>query len=174
MPLPLASLAAAMAGLLGLHTDPANLTFLQMSGRGVVVFLWGIFIVRLGDRRLLGRNAGFDVLLVVVLGSVLSRGVNGQSAFFPTLGVSGVLVLLHHSLAWIAARSDAASRALKGTPRTLVSNGRLRHGEMRRSKITADDLEENLRLNGNASNVAAVREARLERNGNISVVLDQS
>src|SRR5882724_440448 len=165
----LATLTGTSINPLGLHTDSADLTFLQMTMRAIIVFFWGIFIIRLGDGRLLGRNAGFDMLLVVALGSVLSRGINGQSAFFPTLGVSGVLVLLHHLLAWLAAYSDRVSRILKGVPRILVSQGHPNQREMHRSKITKDDLEENLRLNGNVGRLANVAEARLERNGNISV-----
>ena len=67
-----------MDSLLGLHTPPSDLTFLQMGLRGVVVFLFGIVLFRLADRRFIGSNAGFDVLLGVVLGSVLSRAINGQ------------------------------------------------------------------------------------------------
>jgi uncharacterized membrane protein YcaP (DUF421 family) len=163
-------LAQISSDLLGLHSGPANLTFIQMGCRGIVVMIWGIVIVRLGDRRLLGRNAGFDMLLVVILGSVLSRGVNGQAAFWPTLGASGLLVLLHHLLGLAASRSNAISRLLKGLPRILVHDGKLNGREMKRSKITADDLDENLRLNGNVGSLSEVVEARLERNGSVSVV----
>ena len=141
-----------------------------MTVRAVVVFIWGVALVRLGDRRLLGRNAGFDMFLVVVLGSVLSRAVNGQSAFFATLGVSGVLVLLHHAVAVMACRWDWFSRFVKGTPRVLVRRGRVDERAMRQSRISPDDLDENLRINGNVTVHSAVEEARLERNGSISVV----
>ena len=155
---------------LGLDVPPGLLSLGQMCARAAVVFVWGIIIVRLGDRRLLGKNAGFDMLLVVVLGSVLSRAVNGQAAFFPTLGASAALILLHHLLGSAACRSDLLSRALMGLPRTLVRQGRVDHEQLRRSKMSRDDLEENLRLNGNVASAVAVEEARLERNGTISVV----
>mgnify|MGYP001556992334 FL=1 len=38
------------------------------------------------------------------------------------------------------------------------------------SRISPDDLDENLRLNGNVSEIREIKEARLERNGTISVV----
>src|SRR5882757_9766163 len=98
MPAFFAIVPAWLDEALGLQVPSADLNFWQMAARTVVVFIWGVVIVRLGDRRLLGKNAGFDVLLVVVLGSVLSRGINGQAAFGPTLGVSALLVLLHHLL----------------------------------------------------------------------------
>src|ERR1700709_2677256 len=106
--------------LLGLHAPPGNLTFLQMGLRSLVVFVFGIIIVRLGDRRLLGRNADFDMLLLVILGSVLSRAINGQASFFPTLGVSALLIFFHHLLGVLACHSDGFSKLVKGQPRVVV------------------------------------------------------
>ena len=159
--------------LLGLHVAPGDLSLLQLTARCLVVFLWGIVIVRFGDRRLLGRNAGFDVLLLVILGSVLSRAINGQAPFFRTLGVSAALVLFHHLLAVATSRWSWLSRVVKGNPRLLVVDGKILNEELRRARVTLDDLEENLRLNGNVAHAQQVVEARLERNGTVSVVKKQ-
>lgn len=156
--------------LLGLHIPPAGLSFSQMALRGLVVFVFGTVIVRLGDRRLLGKNATFDMLLLVVLGSVLSRAVNGQAAFFPTLGVSGLLVLFHHFVAVVSCRFPTVSWLVKGQARVVVKDGVIDQSELARCRISADDLDENLRVNGNVSEIHEVGEARLERNGIISVV----
>lgn len=156
--------------ILGLHVQASDLTFVQMATRTLVVFLFGVLIVRLADRRLIGKNAGFDVLLAVILGSVLSRGINGQASFFPTLGASALLILLHHFLAVLACHSSRISGLVKGQAKVVVKNGMIQKQELDRCRISADDLEENLRLNGNVSEMAKVKEARLERNGTISVV----
>ena len=156
--------------LLGLSLSPGELGWMQMTVRAVIVFTFGVLIVRLGDRRLLGKNAGFDMLLVVILGSVLSRAVNGDAAFFPTLGVSAVLVFMHHLVARLACKSHWFSRFIKGQPYVVVSNGELVPKALAEANVTRDDLDENLRLNGGVADLAKVREARLERNGTISVV----
>jgi len=155
---------------LGLNVQASELTFVQMAARSLVVFLFGVLIVRLGDRRLIGKNAGFDMLLVVVLGSVLSRAINGQASFFPTLGASALLILFHHLLAVLACHSSKISSLVKGQASVVVKNGTIQKQELDRCRISTDDLEENLRLNGNVSEVTKVKEARLERNGTISVV----
>lgn len=155
---------------LGLQVPPEKLTLLQMGGRTVVVFIFGVILVRVADRRFLGRSAGFDMLLGVVLGSVLSRAINGSAAFFPTLGACALLVGLHHVLGTLACRFHAFSDLVKGNAQVLVRNGKADARAMRKSKISIDDLEENLRLNGNVALPAEVGEARLERNGQVSVV----
>ncbi|HEY4247724.1 MAG TPA: YetF domain-containing protein [Lacunisphaera sp.] len=156
--------------LLGLHVVPASLSFSQMALRGLVVFLFGTLIVRLGDRRLLGKNATFDMLLLVILGSVLSRAVNGQAAFLPTLGVSGLLVLFHHLAGVLSCHFPVISKLVKGQARVVIKDGVVDPGELMRCRISPDDLDENLRLNGNVCEIREIKEARLERNGTISVV----
>jgi uncharacterized membrane protein YcaP (DUF421 family) len=170
----LSVLADAMDRALGLGVPATDLRFTHMATRSTVVFCFALLIVRLADRRFLGRNAGFDWMLGVVLGSVLSRGINGQAAFFPTLGASALLVLFHHVLSAVAFRFHGFSRLVKGQPRVLVRDGKIDESELSRSNITRDDLDENLRLNGNENGTDDIAEARLERNGSISVVKAKS
>lgn len=159
-----------MADWLGLYVDAADLSAGQMVARAVVVFVFGVVLARLADRRMLGQNAGFDIMLLVVLGSVLSRAINGQAAFFASLAASAVLVGLHHVVASVAFRSHGFSQWVKGRPRTLVRHGAVDREALAKSNITPDDLDENLRLNGGVDDIAQVAEARLERNGTVSVV----
>lgn len=156
--------------LLGLHAAADALTWVQIAARTVAVFGFGLFLVRVADRRFLGRNAGFDVLLAIVLGSVLSRAINGQASFFKTLAACFILVLLHRLVATIACRWSAFSRLIKGQAILLVKDGSPQSAAMKRADISLDDLLENLRLNANVADVGEVAEAWLERNGQVSVV----
>ena len=156
--------------LLGLHLNAGELEFAHMAWRSVVVFGFGIVLARLGARRLLARNAGFDIVVAVILGSVLSRAINADAAFFPTLGACALLVGLHHVMATLAFRCHWVSVLVKGRARVLVRDGQVDRAEMSRAKITDDDLNENLRLHGNLKEISDVAEARLERNGAVSVV----
>ncbi len=81
--------------LLGISTEPRELTFLQVAIRGVIIFIATLVMVRLSSKRSLAEKTAFDAVLVVIIGSMLSRAINGSAAFFPTLGSGFVLVLLH-------------------------------------------------------------------------------
>src|SRR4051812_22459158 len=90
---------------LGLGVEPKDLTFMEISLRGIIVFVTTLIMVRLGHKRSLARKTAFDAVLIVILASVLSRAINGSAAFFATLGGSVVIVLLHRLFAWIACYS---------------------------------------------------------------------
>jgi hypothetical protein len=61
--------------VLGLAVEPRNLTFVQISLRGIIVFLVTLAAVRLGHKRSLSRKTPFDAVLLVILVAVLSRAI---------------------------------------------------------------------------------------------------
>jgi len=69
--------------LLGLGVEPKDLTFSEVSLRGIIVFLATLIMVRLGHKRSLAQRTPFDAILLVILASVLSRAINGSAAFLP-------------------------------------------------------------------------------------------
>ena len=156
--------------LLGLGRDAAHLTFLQISLRGVVVFVVTLAIIRVGDRRFLSQKTAFDAVLGFILASMLARAVNGNSAFFPTLGGGLVLVLLHRLLASWSRRSHVVGYLVKGRQDILIRDGELDETVAVRNRLSRHDVLEDLRLLGNVRNVDDVALAVYERNGQISVV----
>ena len=67
--------------LLGISTEAKELTFLQVSVRGVIVFIATLVMVRLSSKRSLAEKTAFDAVLVVIIGSMLSRAINAILVF---------------------------------------------------------------------------------------------
>jgi len=155
---------------LGLGVEPKDLTFVQISVRGIVVFLATVIMVRLGHKRSLAHKTPFDAVLLVILASVLSRAINGSAAFFATLGGGVVLVLLHRLFAHLAYYSHGFGILVKGTPDVIVRDGQCDFDMMRRNHISIHDLEEDLRLGAHIDDLSRVRLARVERSGDISFI----
>jgi uncharacterized membrane protein YcaP (DUF421 family) len=158
------------APLLGLGLQPKDLTFLQVSLRGVLIFLLTLVMVRLSSRRSLAEKTAFDAILLVIIASVLSRAINGSAGFFTSIGCSFVLVLLHRFFSWVGCRSHAFGKLIKGCPAIIIENGRLQRDAMRRNLISDHDLEEDLRLDAQTEDVTKIKIARLERSGDVSFI----
>jgi uncharacterized membrane protein YcaP (DUF421 family) len=156
--------------LLGIGTEPRDLTFLQVSLRGVIVFIATLIMMRLGSKRSLAEKTAFDAVLIVIIGSMLARAINGSEAFFPTLGAGFVLVLVHRLFGVAAYYSHAFGILVKGQPVVLVQDGRVQQKNMLREHISKHDLEEDMRLDAATGDISKIRVARLERSGDISFV----
>ena len=156
--------------LLGLGVEPKDLTFVQISLRGIIVFLVTLTTMRLGHKRSLSRKTPFDAVLLVILAAVLSRAINGSAAFFATLGGGVVLVVLHRLFAHLAYYSHGFGILVKGRPDTIVHDGECDFRMMRRNHISMHDLEEDMRLGAHIDDLSRVRLARVERSGDISFI----
>jgi uncharacterized membrane protein YcaP (DUF421 family) len=156
--------------ILGLGVEPKDLTFIQISLRGVIVFIATLIMIRVGHKRSLARKAAFDVVLIVIVASVLSRAINGSAAFFATLGGGFVIVLFHRLFALIAYYSHWFGVLIKGQPDLIIEDGHLILGTMRRNHISRHDLEEDLRLGAKTDKVDNVRASYVERSGDISFI----
>lgn len=152
------------------HPGPQPFSALEMCLRALAIYLAGWAILRIGGNRFLGRETAFDIVLGFVLGSTLSRAINGSAPLGLTLAASGLLVALHHLLAWSTWRSHRLGILLKGEAEPLIRDGRPVPEGLRKHRISQGDLEEALRLNGKLDDPSQVKEARFERNGDISVV----
>jgi uncharacterized membrane protein YcaP (DUF421 family) len=154
---------------LGLGLLGDELTALQMGLRAVVVYAATVVIVRFGKKRFMGRATAVDVILGIMLGATASRAITGNAPFLPALAGAVVLVLMHWLLSAIAQRFPGFGWMVKGRSVVLVRNGEIDWEMMRRTHMSEHDLWQGLRNQG-VSDLKRVAEARLERNGELSVI----
>lgn len=153
----------------GVGVDAENVGVLQMALRTLVVYIFTLIIVRLGSKRFLGKHSSFDVIVGIMMGSVMSRAINSQAPFVPTLAAGAMMIALHWLLGWIAVHTDWLGPLIKGEPVLLIRDGQLQREGMHKALLTTQDLMEALRLQGYAD-PDSVHLAYLERDGTVSVV----
>lgn len=156
-----------------LGIDEKDLSFWQMALRAIVIYISAILMVRIGDKRFLGKTTAFDFLLGVIIGSVLSRAVNGGAPLIPSITAAAVLVLVHFLFASIAFKSRFFGKMIKGKSRVLIEDGKINWDNMKTSHITKHDLQSEVRQSGFIK-LEDVEYACLERNGQISIILKNS
>jgi hypothetical protein len=114
-------------------------------------------------------ETAFDAILIILIGSILSRGVSGTAPFFSSVLAAGWLIALHSVFSFMSCRSDRLSRLIKGNPTVLIKDGHVDRRMLRNVHMSEGDLEEDLRKKG-LRNASEVSEGRLERDGTLSVL----
>jgi uncharacterized membrane protein YcaP (DUF421 family) len=111
-----------------------------------------------------------DMVMTVVFGSTLSRGINGSASLASCLAASLTLVVLQRIFAQWSCRSERFSLLAKGRSELLVKDGHIDEEALRKHALTREDLEGDIRTNGLVDDISNIRVATLERSGQISVV----
>jgi uncharacterized membrane protein YcaP (DUF421 family) len=156
--------------IFGADGHPTQLTLLQVGLRCFLIFAIGLALVRMGDRRSLSEKTAFDAIFIVLLGSMLSRAINGTGPLLLTIGASVILMIIHRVCAWSAYRSHAFGKFIKGRDVTLVRDGNVDWDAMKSALVSKHDLEEDLRLDAKTEDASKIKIARLERSGDISFI----
>ena len=158
-----------MDAIFGVGND---LTVGQECARAVVVFTYGLLLLRLSGRRTFGNFSALDVIVSVIVGSALARAMTGSAPLAGTLAAAAVLVALHVIVSKIVVRSRWISRIVEGRPVRLAEAGHLDHAACRTAMISEADLSAAMRQHGlkGVSDIAEVDAVVLEPSGRISVL----
>ncbi|WP_454783553.1 DUF421 domain-containing protein [Legionella sp. WA2022007384] len=140
--------------------------------RAILLLIFCTLILRFGNRRF-KLNSSFDLLAIVILGGLISRGITGPATLISTLiGVSGIVVV-HKTLAILCRKFSFFENFFKGERYLLIKNGTLKHKTLNQLNITEKDITEQMRQQINRSSYKNVISAYLERTGQISFVLKE-
>jgi len=168
------SVSQTLSWIFGGDYPDHTLTIYQSAARAMIVYVLGLIFIRIGRNRLLGNITIMDGLLAIILGSVLSRAVNGSAAMTTTLSATGMIFVLHWCFTKWGARSHKIGRWMKGRPILLIEGGVINRPNLQRCHFSELDLIEQVRLASNLGEIAEVEQAYLERNGQVSVVFKRS
>jgi uncharacterized membrane protein YcaP (DUF421 family) len=138
--------------------------------RTVVIYVFILLAFRFTGKRQVGQLTPFDLVVLLIISNVVQNAVIGPDNSLGG-GLLGAVVIL--ALNWLVVeltfRSKRLRRMLEAEPTLLVHNGRILHDNLRRERLTLDDLHAALRRAG-VADLERVHVAVLEENGGISVI----
>lgn len=150
-----------------------ELPWWQLSIRAVVIFFFGLVLIRLFGRRAFGKQSPLDIVIAIVIGSNLSRALTGNAPLIPTLIATAIIVMLFWVMEHLAARSGMIAFIVKGRPIPLMKDRGLSEEMMKRVAVSRGDIEEAARQSG-IFELSRVDHAVLEPSGKISTLRAQS
>src|SRR4051795_8575066 len=138
--------------------------------RATVIFLFVFLVTRAIGRRELSSLEPFDLILLVVIGDLVQQGVT-QSDYSITgaIVVITTMAVLTVALSFVSFRVRRLRPVLEGEPIVLVEDGNVIERNLRRERMSREELE----AEGRQQQVASIDDMRwavLETNGSISVI----
>lgn len=138
--------------------------------RAVILYAFIVLVMRVIGRRELSSMSPIDLVLLIVLGDAVQQGLTQDdysvTGAFIVVGTIATLQLISSYLGY---RSKKIRHVLEGDPLVLIQDGRFIDRNMRRERLTPDDVGEEMRLQ-QIESFDEVKWAILERNGNLSFI----
>jgi uncharacterized membrane protein YcaP (DUF421 family) len=142
--------------------------------RGIALYVVVVFVMRVIGRRELSSMTPFDLVLMIILGDAIQQGLT-QDDYSVTGAILAVATIatLQVFTSYLSFRSRRARKILEGEPIVVIDRGQIVEHNLKRERMTADEVAEEMRQQQIAS-IDQVEWGILEANGSISFIQKQS
>jgi uncharacterized membrane protein YcaP (DUF421 family) len=138
--------------------------------RAGVIFAFLFVLTRVIGKRELGSLEPFDLILLIILGDALQQGLTQDDySLTGAILVVGTIAVLQVLVSWISYRFPKARPIIEGEPVIVVQDGEPIERNLKRERLTIDEIAEEAR-NNQIAHLSDVRFAILETNGQISFI----
>ena len=138
--------------------------------RAVLLYLFLLFVMRVIGRRELSTLSAVDLVLLIVLGDAIQQGLT-QDDYSVTGAIIAIstIAALQVLVSYVSFRSRRVRTVLEGHPIVVIQDGKLLEQNLRRQRMTPDELAEEMRIQ-QIANFEDVQWGILESNGQVSFV----
>lgn len=150
---------------------PAYAEFLlSLALRTAVVTVFLVVGLRLLGKRQIGQMNIYDLAMIMALANAVQNAMTAGKGDL-TVGIvsAGTLFIMGRGLTAAFLRSPALEQRVVGMPTVLVNDGQLAVDNMRRERVTEEQVMTALRQHG-LTNLHQVKMAVLEVDGTLSIV----
>ncbi len=138
--------------------------------RGLIVYVFLLFLIRLTGRRQAGMLTPFDFILLLILSNTVQNAMNGgDNSLGGGLFLAATLIAINWIMLLLSRHFRLVHWMLVGRPVFLVRDGAVQEKVMQRERISHHELMLAMRAAG-LTNIEQAKDVVLETNGTISVI----
>lgn len=137
--------------------------------KAVLIVLAGTFLLRFAGRKSISQMTLAQTVIMVGIGSLLVQPIAGRNIWL-TIGVGAILIITLIAMEYAQIKSDKIETFITGKSKVIIENGQLNEKNLRKMRLTVDQLEMKLRQS-NVTKISDIKWATLEANGQVGYTL---
>lgn len=146
--------------------------YLKIIFSTTVIYFFIIFALRLFGKKELAQLTTVDLVFILLISNAVQNAMVGpNNTLAGGVTAACTLFIWNYILKMILYKYHKLDNLIQGNPVLLIYKGFVREDNMRKTKITFEELYEAIREHG-VNEIKQVDLAMLERDGNISVLSD--
>lgn len=147
--------------------------YLLIAVSSAAVYIFIILFLRLFGKKELAQLSVFDLVFVLLISNAVQNAMVGENtSLWGGLTAAGTLFILNYGIKLLLYYFPRLGNIVQGKEVLLVYKGKIKIENLRRTRITIEELEEAIREHG----ISEIRKAdmvMLEVDGNISVISEE-
>jgi len=138
--------------------------------RGLALYVFVVFVMRVTGRRELSTLSPVDLVLIIILGDAVQQGLT-QDDYSVTGALIAVATIasLQVLTSYLSFKFGGVRRIVEGRPIVILQDGKIIEENLRRERLTLDEVCESMRLS-QIAHLEDVEWAILESNGELSFI----
>ncbi|HLR63237.1 MAG TPA: DUF421 domain-containing protein [Lentibacillus sp.] len=137
--------------------------------KSILIVIAGTLLLRLAGRKSISQMTLPQTVIMIGIGSLLIQPVSGNNIWV-TIAVGGILIITLFIMEYAQVKGNIFEKLITGKSKVMIENGTVNEQNMKKVRMTVDQLEMNLRMK-NVKNIDDVEWATLEPNGQVGFSL---
>lgn len=140
--------------------------------KALVLIIVGMLVLRLVSRKSISQMTIPTTIAMISIGTIIVQPIADHSILI-TIVAAAVFIIVLILVEWLQVRWNAFERLIKGPAVIVIAEGQLQPKNLRKLRLTVDELEMSLRGQG-ISRLSDVKTATIEPNGQLGYELQDS
>ncbi|NLD18641.1 MAG: DUF421 domain-containing protein [Clostridiales bacterium] len=138
--------------------------------RTIILYSIVLFVIRIMGKAELSKMSPFQLIVIFMIAELASIPIESPDVSMIT-GISAIFTLLFLQvfISFLSIKSEKLKNFFNGKPSVLIDKGAINEKELKKLRITINDLVEQLRIS-NSPSIVDVEYAVMESNGELSVI----
>lgn len=136
-----------------------------------ISYVYLIVVLLISGKRTLSKMNAFDIVVTIALGSVFATAILSRETIpvFNVFTALTILVLLQFTVTWCSVRSKKFAQLVKSSPCIIFHNGKIIEKNVRKERLTLEEIQSALRKNG-VDSLENTQTVILETDGSLTVI----
>jgi uncharacterized membrane protein YcaP (DUF421 family) len=146
-----------------------TLPWWEFAIRASLVYIVVMALLRIGGKRQVGQMGMPQLVALLLISNAVQNAMNGNDASI-TGGIilAGVIVFWSYVAEVVTSRSKKLENLIQGRPRVLIRNGKMLFEQLKRERLSPNELKVLLRKQG-VHHLNEIEQAILESDGYVSI-----
>lgn len=147
-------------------TKGDNMSF---AWKALILILFGMILLKISGRKSIAQMNIAQTIVMISIGTIIVQPIL-ETSLLKTLIATTIFIIVLILMEWFQVKANWIENFLTGKAKLVIEDGQLNIENLKKLRLTADQLEMRLRILG-ISNINKIKYATLEANGQLGYEL---